>query len=115
MFEATALYNQYMSAYSWKMTYSPTDVIKDACDADLLILDDLGTNTLASDKDNLVKFLYELFNHRYNQKKPILISTNLNKQDLMTAVTLRVYDRIAAMTYCVVNKCPSKRPQENML
>ena len=111
-FEASRLYMDYMEAFSWKLRCSPSDVIEEACDADLLILDDIGINTLDSDKDNFVKFIYALINHRYNQKKPILISTNLKEDELPTAVTMRVYDRIKAMTYRVINTRPSMRVNE---
>jgi len=109
LFDTSALYTKYMSAYSWRLAYSPTDVIEDACDADLLILDDMGVNTVSSDKDNFVKFIYGLINYRYNQKKPVLISTNLKQKELMEAVTPRVFDRIKAMTYPVTNYRSSMR------
>lgn len=115
MYGASTLYTDYMSAYSWRLAYSPTDVIRKACDADLLILDDVGINTLDTDKDNFIKFFYELINYRYNQKKPILISTNLKQGELQVAITPRIFDRIKAMTYCVVNEAPSMRPKENTL
>lgn len=109
---ASRLYMDYMEAFSWKLKQSPADVIEQACDCDLLILDDLGINTLSTDKDNFAKFIYILINHRYNQKKPILISTNLREDELVAAVTMRVYDRIKAMTFCVTNKRSSMRGTE---
>lgn len=112
MYEAASLYTKYMAAFSWRHTENPEDIIKRACNADLIIIDDIGTSTLNSDKDNFVKFIYQLINYRYNQKKPVLISTNLKVSEFKEAVTLRVFDRIIAMTYCVVNKCPSRRPYE---
>lgn len=112
MYDSSALYMEYMAAFSWNQKIQPLDVIRKACDSDLLILDDLGVNTVDSDKDNFVKFIYALINYRYNQKKPILISTNLKREELAAAVTMRVADRISAMTYYVVNGCPSKRGKE---
>lgn len=112
MYGASSLYDRYMSAFSWRLDYSPEDVIKEACDCDLLILDDVGVNTLATDKDNFAKFAYSLINHRYNQKKPVLMSSNLSAKDLKDALSLRVYDRILAMAFLVVNKCPSRRSVE---
>ena len=111
-FQASKLYTDYVEAFSWKERRSPTAVIEDACDADLIILDDVGINTLDSDKDNFVKFIYALINHCYNQKKPILISTNLKEEELIAAVTMRVYDRIKEMTFRAVNERTSMREKE---
>ena len=115
MYGASELYDKYMAAFSWKLAYSPQDVIEEACHADLLILDDVGINTLDTDRDNFAKFFYGLINYRYKQKKPLLMSTNLQKSELVSALTPRVYDRILGMTYCVVNKSSSKRQKENKL
>lgn len=115
MFDACSLYDAYIVAGSWKVGHSPMDVINDACNADLLILDDVGVNTIDTDKDRFANFIYALINTRYNQQKPVLISTNLRKADLQNALTMRVYDRIIGMTYCVTNKRKSMRPQERKL
>lgn len=115
MFDAVKLYNKYMSAYSWKLDYSPQDVIEDACDSDLLILDDVGVNNVHTDRDKFAEFFYSLINYRYVQKKPILVSSNLTKADLKAALSPRAVDRLVAMTYIVENKCPSRRPIENRL
>ena len=112
LFETASLYSRYMSAFSWKEKETPNGVIEDACNADLLILDDVGVDTLSSDKSNFEKFIFSLVNYRYNQMKPILLSTNLSPSELKALVTLRVYDRLRSMAREIMNFCPSKRPAE---
>lgn len=112
LFETSSLYSRYMSAFSWKEKETPNGVIEDACNADLIILDDVGVDTLSSDKSNFEKFIFSLVNYRYNQMKPILLSTNLSPSELKALVTLRVYDRLRSMAREIMNFCPSKRPAE---
>ncbi len=65
------------------------DMIKDA---DLLIIDDLGTEVLSAFS---VQLLNEILNERISLKKKIIISTNMN----MKGISSRYSDRIASRIY----------------
>lgn len=58
---------------------------------DLLIIDDLGTE-LGTQFSNLA--IYNILNRRLLNSKKIIISTNLNTDELMTTYSERIYSRI---------------------
>ncbi|PSL10220.1 DNA replication protein DnaC [Fusobacterium naviforme] len=57
--------------------------------ADLLIVDDLGKEQCS---DWSMSTLYSIFNDRYEDMKPTIITTNYNADDLIKALTPRGYD-----------------------
>ena len=61
-------------------------------DADLLIIDDLGTELLSQ---FTVSVLYDVIDTRINKRKSTLISTNLNKMDLQK----RYWDRVTSRLF----------------
>lgn len=65
--------------------------LKDVYDADLLIIDDLGTE--AQNKNNF-SFLFELISERINRGKKIIINTNYNMSELQALYTTRFTSRI---------------------
>ena len=60
-------------------------------DAELLILDDLGTELVNAFS---VSELYHLLNTRINQEKPTVISTNLMQEELQTKYSDRIFSRL---------------------
>ena len=60
-------------------------------DAELLILDDLGTEMVNSFS---LSSLYHLLNTRINQEKPTVISTNLMEEELQTKYSDRIFSRL---------------------
>lgn len=64
--------------------------------ADLLIVDDLGKERCS---DWSMSTLYTIFNDRYEEMKPIIITTNYNTDDLRAALTPEGHDdtKIAAI------------------
>lgn len=60
-------------------------------DCDLLIVDDLGTELI---NQFSVSTLYNLINIRLSKKKPMIISTNLSKDDIKQKYTDRITSRI---------------------
>lgn len=62
-------------------------------DADLLIIDDLGTEFRTS--SGLVDtYLFELLEHRMKNKKSIVITTNFLPNDIKTTYSDRIYSRL---------------------
>lgn len=66
-------------------------------ECDLLIIDDLGTEFRTQFSDSV---LYSVINNRINMKKPIIINTNYDLEDLSGIYHDRLVSRL---TYCFVN------------
>lgn len=64
---------------------------KEILDCDLLIIDDLGSEFSTS---FTVAAVYNIINTRLNRSKPVIISTNLTKNELEAKYTQRVTSRI---------------------
>ncbi len=60
-------------------------------DAELLILDDLGTELVNSFS---VSALYHLLNTRINREKPTVVSTNLMQEELQAKYSDRIFSRL---------------------
>lgn len=61
-------------------------------ESDLLIIDDLGTESLSN--NITVEYLFNVINERILQKKNILISTNLSFKEILDRYTERVSSRL---------------------
>ncbi|MBR0112950.1 MAG: ATP-binding protein [Clostridia bacterium] len=68
---------------------------QEVLDCDLLIIDDLGSEFSTQ---FTVSALYNIINTRFNLSKPVIISTNLNEEELEKRYTQRVTSRIIG--YC---------------
>lgn len=110
-FKADSMFNAYRKSFAFDADVSPYEFIENACKCDLLILDDAGVHTADKDK-GFEEFLYALIDFRYSQKKPLLASSNITEAQLDRAFSVRVADRLKAMTSIVVNKSCSMRKQE---
>jgi len=64
---------------------------KDFFESDLLIIDDLGAEPTIKNGDDL---LYTVINERYANNKPILITTNLAKDQVSVRYEDRIFGRI---------------------
>lgn len=60
-------------------------------DSDLLIIDDLGTETVTQ---YTVAWLYDIVNSRINSRKPTVINTNLTHEELRQRYADRITSRL---------------------
>ena len=60
-------------------------------DSDLLIIDDLGTETVTQ---YTVAWLYDIVNSRINSRKPTVINTNLTHEELRQRYAARITSRL---------------------
>jgi len=74
--------------------------------ADLLVLDDFGAAKTSEWNEEVN---YRLINHRYEQFKPTLITSNVPPKDLRAALGERVASRLAEMATRVVLKGADRR------
>lgn len=78
---------RFKSAYN----NEPNELIERYFECDLLIIDDLGTEMI---NQFSVSTLYNLINDRLSRKKPVIISTNLTKDEIKKKYTDRITSRI---------------------
>ena len=67
------------------------DSVRKYNDCDLLIIDDLGTELV---NQFTVSCLYNILNYRINNKKPVIISTNLSGEEIRNKYDDRITSRI---------------------
>ena len=82
-------------------------IINELTNVDLLILDDAGAE---KPTDWVQEKLYQIINNRYNNLKPIIISTNTEKMvQLNEILGFRAYDRLTEMCKPIKNDGTSYR------
>ncbi|NEZ46130.1 ATP-binding protein [Clostridium niameyense] len=84
-------------------------VLKSLVNADLLIIDDLGTE---QNTDWSRTRIYNILDSRYRNELPLIITTNLPLNDLQGRYEKRTYDRLLEMCTPVFNDGPSIRVEK---
>ena len=82
------------------------DIIRGLCNADLLIIDDLGTE---QDTEWAKTKIYNILDSRYRNGLPLIITTNIELNELKEKYHARAYDRILEMCTPVRNDGKSIR------
>lgn len=72
----------------------------------LLLLDDIGT---AKESAWTAEILYRVVNHRYNQRRPTIFTSNYSPKQLREVVGDRIHSRLAEMTTAVRMDGPDRR------
>lgn len=72
-----------------------------------MIIDDLGTEQLTEWSSSI---LYEIIDTRYRSDKPLIITTNLQRQEFQNRYHQRINDRIFEM--CVLVNCSGNSIRE---
>lgn len=83
-------------------TENETEFVNRLCAARLLIIDDLGTERKT---DYALEKVYNVIDSRYRTGKPLILTTNLNLQDMQMTQDIRyqrIYDRIFEMCHPVM-------------
>lgn len=82
------------------------NIIKSLSNADLLIIDDLGTEQATEWSKTKI---YNIIDSRYRNGLPLIISTNVSLVDLENKYDKRTYDRLLEMCTPIKNDGPSIR------
>lgn len=83
-------------------TENETEFVNRLCAARLLIIDGLGTER---NTDYALEKVYNVIDSRYRTGKPLILTTNLNLQDMQMTQDIRyqrIYDRIFEMCHPVM-------------
>ena len=86
-----------------------TDFYQSVLEADLLIIDDLGTE---QKNEWSASRIYNIIDSRYRNSLPTIITTNININDLEDMYHKRTYDRLMEMCTPVVSDGKSIRAQK---
>lgn len=81
--------NRFFMACFEKETYK---TITTLFDCDLLIIDDLGTEPIY--RKITLEYFKLILDERFDRKKPVIITTNLSKEDILSRYGERIYSRI---------------------
>lgn len=94
------------------------DVIRGLCNADLLIIDDLGAEKRGNNPEWSISMIYNIIDSRYRSKLPLIITSNLKINPKETDGILadmyykRTEDRILEMCTPILNSAKSIRIEE---
>ncbi|WP_171012081.1 ATP-binding protein [Hathewaya histolytica] len=84
-------------------------ILKGLANADLLIIDDLGTE---QDTDWSRTKIYNILDSRYRNSLPLIVTTNLPLRELEERYEKRTYDRLLEMCTPILNDGPSIRVEK---
>lgn len=86
--------------------HTTKDVIEVWKNAEVLVLDEFGISPGGKDEEPL---LYQVLAARYDQKRPTIITSNLELAALREAIGFRLIDRITEDCTSIVMRWPSRR------
>ena len=79
---------------------SEEDIIKKYCSADLLVLDDLGSEKTS---EYSITTLYIIIDRRDRELRPTIITTNLSQKEIEERLGARIASRLAGMKNIKIN------------
>ena len=91
--------------------YDLNEVIRQAQEYDLIIVDDLGAER---DTDYSLEIMFQFVDARYRSGKPMIVTTNLSPQEMRKTTSLalsRIYDRVLEMCLPMVFTGGSRRAE----
>lgn len=77
---------------------SYSQIYEDLVNNEVLVIDDFGSEMKS---DFMKEFFYSLVNDRYNNMKPVIISTNLTTEELIERYSQRTISRLTEMSKVV--------------
>ncbi len=98
-YNVITLLDELRSTFDEGSSLSQWPILEKIQDTDILVLDDLGaekTSGWVNDR------LYAIINHRYENKKPIIVTTNREITELRDQVGNRIYSRLMEMCRTVI-------------
>ncbi len=91
------LFALYYDNFNYYKTDGPIQEFK--CAEKLLVIDDVGSSNF--DKNKLQALYYNVFEYRYSNNLPVIVTTNLSKNELCAYIGDRAFDRLRACAYFV--------------
>jgi DNA replication protein DnaC len=94
--KTTKLVKQIQETKSKDSTLKESTVLNNLKKCDLLVLDDLGTESLTEKTEEII---FNVLDDRYNDSKATIITSNLTLGELKTRYHTRIFSRILEMTH----------------
>lgn len=88
-----AMHQDFMKSYSTRDLEEKQQLLSRYLNAEILFIDDLGTEL--RNPNITVNYLYQVLNERRINKRPTIITTNLNLNDILDYYDERILSRIA--------------------
>lgn len=92
-----AMHQDFVKSYATRDLDEKNELINKYLSPEILFIDDLGTE-IRSNREITVNYLYQIINERKMQKRPTVITSNLNIEDIMEYYDERIASRIADQT-----------------
>ena len=99
------LYALYYENFNFSKVNSPMDEFKKC--KKLLVIDDVGSSNY--DKSKIQAMYHNIFDYRYSENLPVIVTTNLNKRELCDYIGDRAFDRLGAYSYFIDLTSPESR------
>ena len=91
-----AMHQDFVKSYACREPEEKQNIISRYLQAEVLFIDDLGTEL--RQPNITVNYLYQVLNERKMNKRPTIITSNLNLDDIMEYYDERIFSRIADKT-----------------
>lgn len=92
---------EFFEQYSKRFQPHQTDILERAKAAKLFVMDDFGVKAMARDQD--VTTLHSLFNHRYGEAQPTIITSNESYDQICRDLGERMTDRLEEAVFAVLD------------
>ncbi len=91
-----AMHQDFVKSFACRDAIEKQELISKYIDAEILFIDDLGTEL--RNPNITVNYLYHVINERQTKKRPTIITTNLNLEEILSYYDERIFSRIADKT-----------------
>ena len=91
-----SMHQDFMKSYSTRDLEEKQQLLSRYLNAEILFIDDLGTEL--RNPNITISYLYQVLNERRINKRPTVITTNLNLNDIYDYYDERIFSRIADKT-----------------
>jgi DNA replication protein DnaC len=97
----TEFLDRIKATYSGRDKYTEADILYWVAEADVVVLDDLGAERLTDTNQELI---YKIVNKLYNARKSLVVTTNVDVENMESNIGDRVHNRLLEMCLWVENK-----------
>ncbi len=104
-----ALLKKLQETYRADARVSEFEILAVLQDADLVVLDDLGAEKMTEWAESM---LYYIVDQRYRWRKPLIVTTNCDLEELEERIGTRTFDRLLEMCVLVENRATSYRKEQ---
>jgi len=104
-----ALLKKLQETYRADARVSESEILAVLQDADLVVLDDLGAEKMTEWAESM---LYYIVDQRYRWRKPLIVTTNCDLEELEERIGTRTFDRLLEMCVLVENRATSYRKEQ---